>query len=72
MLLTGQKGKEPGLHQRTWGQEERVPTSQLCHQMKLRMAEYQVTVLAQDLYTGSHLTAQCLQQASSRPSAAYK
>lgn len=47
MLLTGQEGREPGLHQRTWGQEERVPTSQLCHQMKRGVAGYQVTVLAQ-------------------------
>lgn len=47
MLLTGQEGREPGLHPRTWGQEERVPTSQLCHQMKRGVAECQVTVLVQ-------------------------
>lgn len=47
MLLTGQEGREPGLHQRTWGQEERVSTSQLSHQMKRGVAEYQVTVLVQ-------------------------
>lgn len=47
MLLTRQEGREPGPQQRTRGQEERVPTSQLCHQMKRGVAEYQVTVLAQ-------------------------